>query len=300
MLEKSKLKNGNGIFLIKGRNMLKGKWKIALLAGTAMAGAYAGTPDASTDAMLKAYADLNYSRARSLAARNMKSPQARLVTALCMIHDNGNQNIEQAFKELRGLIDDKQCPAPVKLQAMFAYARTAQLMQERPEVFKHTADNIKPEELYRQIIKLAPESREACSAALFIAYPYILSGDKAKIAEGFKSLEDFCTDFKGDKKLLVPIHLFAELQYILLNNDYKSSLRHLLAAYNSGIANPKNEPVYLYRIARIYDTKLKDPQNAMKYYREFLKRYPHSAYAPMVKRFADEKDGKGGSANGEK
>ena len=162
------------------------------------------------------------------------------------------------------------------------------LMEKRPEVYGTLADGVNSVEIYQEIINTAPKSRMACTAMLFKVADDLLSGDGQKERDTFSELENFCKNYKGSKQFLTPLHLLAEDRYIVLRKDYKSAMRHLKTAYKSGVVNPKDRAVVLYRIGRMYDMKLKNKTEAVKYYSEFLQQYPYSDNAPSVKRFLNK------------
>ena len=236
--------------------------------------------------MLKAYQEQNFSKARKLARKIPKNPKARFVKALLLIYNS--RSYAQGLAELKKLYQDKALPKSLWLQASLAYARVAQLMEKRPEVYGTLADSINSVEIYQELIKAAPKSRTACTAMLFKVADDLLSGDGQKEKQAFFQLENFCKNYKGSKQFLTPLHLLAEDRYIVLKKDYKSAMRHLKTAYKNGVVNPKDRAVVLYRIGRMYDMKLKNKKEAVKYYSEFMRKYPYSDNAPSVKRFLNK------------
>jgi tetratricopeptide (TPR) repeat protein len=212
------------------------------------------------------------------------------------------QDLDGGLDSLKKLYDDKTLPVDVWCQAALSYGRVAQLAQERKELYQDLGADANPSDVFMEVISKAPTSKAACTAMLFDLSDDFEGDDPKKIDEALARLEKFCKDFKGKPEYLVSLHLLADQKYIYSKNDFSSAVSHLETAYASGVANPRDAEIVLYRIGRIYDLKLKDKKNAQKFYKTFLKKHPESGYAPAVKRFLGEINGnkKGGGENGKK
>lgn len=240
------------------------------------------------DEMLEAYGNLNYSKATRLAETMPENPKAKLVLALCSLFSPISQDIQGGLEKLSDLYKNENIPIEVWCEAALTYGRVAQLVQERSEIYGGIAENINPPSVFHRIIERAPESNAACTALLFELLADFDSSDTQKVESAFQRLENFCREFKGKKKYLVPLYLLADQKYIFMKKDFSTAVENLRKAYEIGIANPKDAEVVLYRIGRIYDLKLKKNTQAAKYYRVFLEKYPESGYAPAVERFLQE------------
>jgi tetratricopeptide (TPR) repeat protein len=239
----------------------------------------------SIDEMLGAYGNGNYSKALKLAERLPGKPEAKLVSALCMIFDSLKQDMSGGMLELEKLYQNKNLPLPVWARAALIYGRVAQLVQERKELYGDFASGVNAHEVFQSVIDRTPDSREACTALFFDLTKELDHSGHKKLDATFGRLENFCRDFKGKPEYLTPLHLLADQKYIALKKDYAVAVRHLEKAYELGIVNPRDAEIVLYRIGRIYDLRLNNKHEAMKYYNEFLRKYPDSGYAPNVKRF---------------
>ncbi|MPN64662.1 hypothetical protein SDC9_212438 [bioreactor metagenome] len=64
-----------------------------------------------------------------------------------------------------------------------------------------------------------------------------------------------------------------------------------MEGYEIGFANPNENRSGLFRLAFLYHKKLNDKPMAVKYFKEYLKRYPYSGQAVVAKRFLTEELG---------
>ena len=259
------------------------------------AGIYANTV---SERMLAAYGDGDYSRARQLAKTMPDNPKAKLILAMCRVFDPVRQDMSGGMNSLGKLYRAKDLPVAVWAAAALTYGRVAQLVQSRKEVYGNLASKVNPHQVFLAVIAKVPESRVACTALFFDLTEELNGFGTEKADSAFARLERFCRNFKGKPEYLVPLHLLAEQKYIGLKQDYTAAVKHLDAAYKLGIANPRDAEIALYRIGRIYDVKLRNPQAVGKFYRKFLRKYPESGYAPDVTRFlktleSRQKDGYG-------
>ena len=238
-----------------------------------------------TAAVLTAYSESAYSKAMTLAEDAPNSPEVNLVRALCLIYNNHNQDIAEGVRRLGKLYNDNTISKPTWRVAALSYGRVIQSLRSRPGMYHGIAGNVDLDAVFNQIILEAPDSREACSAMLFLSLNIFTGGDKLKISEIFNRIRKFCDGYKGNPLFLVPLFLFTESKLIEINHDYQSAVEFLEKAYNTKIANSKNEEIVLFRIGRIYDLKLKNQTKAIFYYDLFLRKYPESGFAPSIKRF---------------
>ncbi len=265
--------------------MKKLKLMLALAAGVVITAAAGSNP---SDEMFQAYSEQNFSTAKKLALKQKDKPAGKLIYALCLIHDKESQDIPHGLKKLGELYRDSNLPEALKIQVELAYARVAQLMQDRRDIYGNAADGVKFNDIYDEIIKTSPDSLEACYTIVYKNQPLIESSDAAVSAKAFRDVETFLKSFKGDPKLLGPVHLFADYEYIAVKKDYKLALGHLETAVALGIANPMLEQDNMFRIGRIYQVKLGDNQKAIEAYNNFLKKYSSSNRAPIVERYLEE------------
>ena len=262
------------------------KLLMVLMACAAItAAAAAGNP---SDEMFQAYSGQNFSIAKKLALKQSNTPEGKLILALCLIHDRESQDIPQGFKKLGELYRDSNLSEWLKIEVALSYARVAQLMQDRKDIYGNAADGVKFSDIYNEILKTSPDSTEACYAIVYKNAPLIESSDDAVSAKAFQDVEKFIKSFKGDPKLLSPVHLFAEYEYIAVKKDYRLALEHLEAAVKLGIANPTMEQDNMFRIGRIYQIKLGDKQKAIEAYNKFLGKFPSSNRVPIVERYLEE------------
>ncbi len=256
-------------------------------------GTIASADSTPVDAALKAYADGDYSKAFKIAQR-LDSPKAKLVVALVKLFSERYQDIGMGLSGLKKLIDDSKTPPGVWRQAALTYARTVQLMQRRKGLYS-AADNMDFSKIYLELLKKFPESPESCRAMVYLTEDRLASKTPATVNETFDMIENYCKNFKGNRKLLVPVYLFAANEYIYRKQDYKAAAECMNKAYKIGIMSPRLKEGMLFRLARTFDLKLHNRKQAEKYYREFLKEYPQSSRIPAVKRYLRAlQDDKGG------
>lgn len=269
--------------------MFKPLWIFAVtFAGAGLAaGADSGQAGGhEVPAAFKAYAAMNYAQAGKLAKPISDTPEGQLIGGLCDLYDRSNQNIERGQQVLAGLFRNEKTPLPYRVEAGVALGRTSQLMKERRDLYGDAADRYDHVEIFEGVRKLAPGSRADRDAFFYLIRERLEDPKQAEAA--FKDLEAYFRDFKGDKKLLPPLHLLAEYEYIRLRRDYKSAVRHLMEGYEIGFANPNENRGGLFRLAFLYYRKLDDKPMAIKYFDEFLTRYPYSGQAVVARRFLQE------------
>lgn len=232
--------------------------------------------------MLKAYEQANYKIARKLAEKNCSRPEALMIKGLCIMFDNESPDYRQGMQILKKVYADKTCPCRFRMKAGLTLARCAQLFQERQEVYGKLGAKVKIDQIYNRVIAADPQSLDAVSAGMFLFEKNVNSAAEKTRRKAFMQMEKFCRNFKGSKRYLVPLRLLAQNRYIALEKDFKSAARHLAAAYHAGISNPRERECYLYQIARIYDLKLNDRENALKLYKEYLEKYPSSEFTNRI------------------
>ena len=136
-----------------------------------------------------------------------------------------------------------------------------------------------PDSIYYEIIKKYPASKEACYAIIY----------KTRKNKNFIELESFLSKPNlRNQDFLGIVHWFAANQYIVEKRDYKESVRHLINADKYGISNPRFLTIIRFQIGRIYDSKLHDKANAMKYYQVYVKQYPSSLGTMVIKRYMEK------------
>jgi tetratricopeptide (TPR) repeat protein len=160
-------------------------------------------------------------------------------------------------------------------------------MQRRNGVYP-AAGKVNWKKSYNAILEKFPDSAYACRTIVYLLEDDFSQSDPEISAGAFDKLESFIKKFAGDSRNLVPVHLFADFEYIARRVDYKSAIRHLKAAYDLGIISPKVAEETLFRLGRMSQIKLKNSQSAEKYYTIFLEKFPHSRYTPLVKRYLSE------------
>ena len=245
------------------------------------------------DRMLEAYSNMQYPRARQLARKCYKLPEARLILALCAVFDRKKQDLGYGLPELKSIYDDKSLNSKLRLQAGLSYARAAQTLQMREGVYP-VADGIDYNVIYDSIKNEYPSSPEACFAVVYQAQGLFESDIKEDKIKGITILEKFLNNYRGTKNFLAAINILLADEYIIVHGNYRKAVKYLISAYTNGISNPRSDEIILFRIARTYDLKLKDRKSAQKYYRLFIEKYPNSASTPIVKRYLREMGVKNG------
>lgn len=266
----------------------------AIFAGTALAtGGESGSneKEMATNA-LKAYAAMDYVQAGKLAKEIPDTPEGQLIRGLCDLYDRAHQDIDRGLQTLAGLFYSENTPLPYRVEAGVSLGRITQLMKERRELYGNAADRYNHVKIYNKVRELAPGSMADRDVFLYQIRERL--EDPKQTDDAFRDLETYFKEFKGDRKLLPPLHLLAEYEYIRLRGDYKSAIRHLEAGYETGFANPSETRSSLFRLAFLYHKKLHNKPMAVKYFKEYQKRYPYSGQAVVAKRFLEEL-GEGGA-----
>ena len=268
--------------------MVNPLWFLAVtLAGVGVVGAGESGANRNTPReALKAYAAMDYTLAGKLAAEIPDTPEGQLISGLCDLYDRSRQNIRRGQSTLAGIFVSESMPLDYRLEAGIALGRTAQLMKERREVYGDAGDRYDHVKIFERVMKMAPGSSAARNAFLYLIRERLETPELQEAA--FEELEIFIRDFSGDSKLLPPVHLLAEYEYIRLKNDYRNAVRHLREGYETGFANPSENRSGLFRLAFLYHKKIGDKPMAVKYYREYLERYPYSGQAAVAQRFLEE------------
>lgn len=269
--------------------MFKPLWIFAVtFAGAGLAAGADSGPvgEDVAPAALKAYAAMNYTQAGKLATQISDTPEGQLVGGLCDLYDRSQQKIDRGQQALSELFHNEKTPLSYRVEAGVSLGRTSQLMKERRDLYGDAADRYDHVKILEGVRKLAPGSRSDRDAFFYLMRERLEDPKRADAA--FEELEAYFRDFKGDRKLLPPLHLLAEYEYIRLRRDYKSAIRHLMEGYEIGFANPNENRSGLFRLAFLYYRKLDDKPMAMKYFDEFLTRYPYSGQAVVARRFLQE------------
>jgi Tetratricopeptide repeat len=243
-----------------------------------------------SDQVLEAYSNMQYPQARQLTGKYYKLPKARLVKALCAVFDRKKQDLGYGLPELKNIYDDKSLNFRLRLQAGLSYARAVQTLQMREGVYP-IVNGIDYNVIYDSIKNTYPNSPEACFAVVYQVQRLFDSNNKKDKAKGIAILEKFLTCYKGPKNFLAAINILLADQYIINYINYREAVKYLINANESGISNPRTCEIVLFRIARTYDLKLKDKKSAKKYYNLFIKKYPNSSSAPVIKRYLQELSG---------
>lgn len=228
--------------------------------------------------MFEAYAINNYPQARTLAkAKGKNDPEARLILSLTKVYDKSypEKVAIEGLHELGDYMRDKTVPAKLRRIAALSYARCAQLMQDRQDIYGTAADKINYTEIYQKIIEENPNSSDAC-IALFYMRPEL------------EDISRFGQKFQGDKRDLVPLYLYAANESIKTEKNFKLAISYLKDAYRFGISHPSVRQATLFRIGFLYDKKLNDFKSAEKYYREFIQKYPLARNTRIIKRYMKE------------
>ncbi len=269
--------------------MFKSLWIFAVtFAGAGLAAGADSGPSEKDEApaALKAYAAMNYTQAGKLAKQIPDTPEGQLVGGLCDLYDRSHQNIARGQQTLAKLFFNDKTPLSYRAEAGVALGRTIQLMKERRSLYGAAADRYDHIKILDTVRQLAPNSHYDRDSFFYLIRERF--EDPGQSDAAFKELEVYFRDFKGDRNLLPPLHLLAEYEYIRLRRDYKSAARHLMAGYEIGFANPSENRNGLFRLAFLYYKKLNDKPMAVKYFNEYLTRYPYSGLAVVAKRFLQE------------
>lgn len=226
------------------------------------------------DPLIQAYAVGNYSRVRTLGADRKNEPLASLLLSMTKAYDKtqSEATAKEGVRELGLFYANKANPKALRILAGLSYARCAQLMQDRKDIYGDFADKIEYRKIYKDIMESVPNSKEAATAFLYM-YP-----DK-------ETVDEYIRNFKGDTQLLIPLHLYTANRLIKEKKDYKNAVEHLKAAYALNIVHPSIRRSLLLRIGYLYEKRLNDFKSAEPYYREYIKRYPLSTQAVVIQRF---------------
>ena len=173
--------------------------------------------------MFEAYAINNYPQARTLArAKGKNDPEARLILSLTKVYDKSypEKVAIEGLHELGDYMKDPKNPERLRRIAALSYARCAQLMQDRQDIYGSAADKINYTAVYEKIIEESPNSSDAC-IALFYMRPKL------------EDISRFGQKFEGDKRDLVPLYLYAANEAI--KNNVFGTLQTVRAADKYGV-----------------------------------------------------------------
>jgi tetratricopeptide (TPR) repeat protein len=230
----------------------------------------------------EAYVAQDYNLVAKLLPSTPESLEKRLIGALCDLYDRSRQNVGRGQKTCAGIFANENVEMKYRLEAGIALARTAQLMKERRDVYGDRADSYDHLKIYRELMRLAPGTETARNAFVY------LMRESLEQNEGWEELESFCREFKGERKLLAPVHFLAEYEYIRQKRDYRNAARHLEAGSQLGFSNPNVGRSALFRLGFLNYRKLGNKALAKKYFQEYLKKYPVSNLSVVAKRFLRE------------
>ena len=228
-----------------------------------------------THDLLTAYAEQRWGKVKTLLKEVKPSAQQKLIQTFYLLNAPSGDK-DEGLEHLKLLWEDKQALSSIRLQAMLTYARNVELMQMRSDLYPDTYSFADPKAVYDEIINKFPASKEACYAIIY----------KTRKNKNFTALESFLAKPElRSKNFLGIVHWFAANEYIVKKRDYAQAVRHLIAAEKYGIANPRFLTIIRFQIGRIYDSKLHDKANAVKYYQSYIKQYPSSLRTMAVKRY---------------
>lgn len=230
------------------------------------------------DPLIQAYSVNNYSRVRTLGAARRNEPLASLLLSLTKVYDKTQSEsvAKQGVEELGRFYANKDMPGNLRILAGLSYARCAQLMQDRKDIYGTFADKIEYRKVYQDILRTAPGSKEAVAAFLYLN-------------PTSEEIDAYIRGFTGDRQLLVPLHLNIANQEIRTRQNYRKAVEHLKAAYQIGIVHPSIRRSTLFRIGYLYDKRMNDFKSALPFYHEYMKIYPLSSQSVVIQRFIKEK-----------
>ncbi len=246
----------------------------------------AAEEDPSVRELFKAYSQMNYPAARKLVKASPDLLEGKLVGGLCDLYDQKEQNIKRGQEAMAEIFYTKDNPVKYRQLAGVSLARTAQLMKERRDQYGAAADPYKHLRIFAEVIELDPTT-ESARDAFFYSIREELENPETRDA-AFEKLEKFLAGFKGDKKLLPPIHRLAEYEYVRLRQDYANGVRHLKTGYDIGFANPSVSRSAAFRLPFLLYKKIGDKEQAIQYFKLYLERHPFSAQAVVARRFLRE------------
>lgn len=237
--------------------------------------------------MFRAYAEGKYEVAKKLAWQCNGLNKAQLVSALCDVYNLKDQNLATGLQELKRLYESDKVAKNIRCQAGLAYARVVQSLNMRGGLYSEVK-GIDYEKIYLDIIKSFPDTSSSVLAIMYLTQEWFESSNYKEVAEAFSQLNNFVNSYKGKKQFLVPLHYMLADQYIIHGGHYVQAVKELESAVNNGLSNPRVREDVVYRIARIYDTRLHDRYNALRCYEVFIKRYPGSSKAVLARRYVNE------------
>ena len=232
---------------------------------------------------LIAYSQQNYHKAARLAAKIRHTHQGKMIIALCNVFDKETHTLHRGLKALEELFHDTNVPTKIRLEAGLALARTIRLEQLLDD--PHGGQHSRSDRIFRKIIEMAPHSEYARDAMFYHSLNHFSSCDARVCSDGFDNLEKFITTFQGPRKLLAPLHLLAEHEYIRLRKNYPAAVRHLKCGIDIGFSSPNEQRSAMFRLGFFYYKYLNDRTKAEKALRNFIRLYPDSPDTPSAERF---------------
>jgi tetratricopeptide (TPR) repeat protein len=123
----------------------------------------------------------------------------------------------------------------------------------------------KARKAYKACYEKYPASQWGHQAFFWHANSYLYHLTPKTATTGEKTLKEFLRRYPKSFLRGVVNSQLSELYCTWLNN-YKAAVKHSLAALKYGIQDVKLRRLHLYRLAYLYQFKLKDDQNALKWY----------------------------------
>jgi tetratricopeptide (TPR) repeat protein len=121
---------------------------------------------------------------------------------------------------------------------------------------------------------------ETNEKAVFDVPPEDINESKAKFLAGFY------IEYAAFKDSLAPEYLYKAAGIFMNSGEPKKAIKALNEVINDYPDYDKVENCYFLR-AYVYDDKLKDYNNARKYYDTYLEKYPNGDFAPDAKMLRD-------------
>ncbi len=131
----------------------------------------------------------------------------------------------------------------------------------------------KARKAYRMCYEKYPESQWADQAYFWHANSYLYHLTPRSAATGVNMFKKFLKRYP-DSFLTGVVHSQLSELYCAWLKNYQAAVKHSEAALNYGIQYVNVRRLHLYRLAYLYQFKLKDAKNAVKWYKQLMKESP--------------------------
>ena len=185
--------------------------------------------------------------------------QARMGLAMITHFEQPGNDPQEAFRMYKEILAELDEDHPVRANAYLLMGKA--LMDVEPPKVEEAQRN------FDTVLDTYPGSPEAHEAALEKAFSFVHESTEANIHRAVRFLRQYCDSFP-DNPLVSTMYNFSG-RILLRADEPRLALDYLLDWAEVGPVNIREVNLLFFRIARVYDKVIENPDSAIVYYRKF-------------------------------